>query len=405
MYHEIISGRFPLTFGQRIDLPRRGDWIDKGLSLALAGLLVLGLAFRDAKAQGPPGPGAMPPPVVEVAPVAVEDVNPPTEYVGHVEAIQQVDLRARVEGFLEHVNFKEGQFVRTGDVLYAIEHAPYEAKVDADKARVAEAEAKLTYATQRLKRLRAARPESVPGTDMDNAVAAGLQAKAQLAEAKANLTRSELDLSYTTIKAPISGRIGRTAYTQGNLVGPTSKPLARIVQIDPIRVVYSVSESELETIQTAWGDSSRQTGAPILLPTIRLPNGRVYRHSGQVDFINNEVDAATGTLAVWASFSNPDGVLLPGLYVTVLVKKSKPRMLPVVPQSSVLQDREGPYVLVVDQQKRVGIRRIQTGPTIGPKWAVESGLKKGDTIIVRGLLKVRPGMVVKAIPQAAGREK
>ena len=149
--------------------------------------------------------------MVTVAPVVEQDISPVTEYIGHVEAIQAVELRARVEGFLEKVNFREGDFVHAGDLLYVIEQAPYQARVDGDRARLEAARAELTRASQRLKRLREARPESIPATDLDNAVAAELTAKAQLAEAEATLASSELDLGYTKISAPINGRIGRTA--------------------------------------------------------------------------------------------------------------------------------------------------------------------------------------------------
>ncbi|MBW1980256.1 MAG: efflux RND transporter periplasmic adaptor subunit [Deltaproteobacteria bacterium] len=343
--------------------------------------------------------------MVRIVRVTLQDVNPPAEYVGHVEAIQAVDLRARVEGFLEQVNFREGDFVHAGGLLYLIEQAPYQARVAADKARVAQAEAELDRASRHLKRLRAARPESIRATDMDDAVAAELRAQAQLAEARATLTRSLLDLGYTTIKAPISGRLGRTAYTRGNLVNQASGPLARIVQMDPIRVVYSVSENEVAAIQMALKDSSPRSKKPILVPRIRLPNGELYEPPGRLDFVDNEVDKGTGTIAVWAVFENHDNLLLPGQYVTVLVSRSKPRMLPVVPQSAIQEDRQGRYVLVVDGSNRVLQRRVKTGPVVGAMWAIESGLAPEDKVIVQGVQKVRPGQIVKTTITGKGQER
>lgn len=376
-------------------LVKNESFLDHLTLLFLMATLFLAFAFPGGSAAGPPGPGAGGPPLVTVAPVTLQDVNPPAEYVGHVEAIQAVDLRARVEGFLEKVNFREGNFVHEGDLLYVIEQDLYQAKVDADRARVAQAQAALTKARQYLKRVQTVRSGGVSATDIDNAVAEELGARALLQEAQATLERSELDLGYTTVKAPISGRIGRTAFTRGNLVGPTSGPLARIVQLNPIRVVYSISENDLSSVQAGLKDADQHRRNALLVPHIRLADGKLYKSQGKIDFVNNEVDATTGTIAVRAIFDNPDGLLLPGQYVTVLVSKRKPRILPVVSQSAVQEDREGHYVLVVDNQDKVIQRRIKTGPFVGSYWAVESGLAKGEMVIVLGVQKVRPGQTVK----------
>jgi membrane fusion protein (multidrug efflux system) len=366
--------------------------------------LILALVSPSGIAAAPPGKGEGAPPLVTVAAATLQDVNPAAEYVGHIEAIQAVDVRARVEGFLEQVNFKEGDFVKAGDVLYLIEQAPYKAKVAADMARLAQVEAELERANRHLVRLRAARPESIRATDMDDAVAAQLTAQAQLSEARATLTRSELDLGYTTIKAPISGRLGRTAFTKGNLVNQASGSLARIVQLDPIRVVYSISQNDLTAIQMALKDSSQNNKDPFLIPRIKLPSEEIYEPAGQVDFVNNQVDASTGTIAVWAVFDNHDGLLLPGQYVTVLVRQSKAKMLPVIPQSAIQEDREGRYVLVVDGDNRVVQRRVKTGPVVGVMWAIESGLAAEERVIVEGVQKVSPGMVVKTTTGGQGQE-
>jgi RND family efflux transporter MFP subunit len=359
--------------------------------------LFLTLVFPLILSAAPPGSGNSPPPLVTVAPVILQDVNPPEEYVGHVEAVQTVDLQARVQGFLEQVKFKEGSFVHAGDLLYVIEQAPYQANVKADRARVEQLQAILTKASQYLERVRTVRTGGVSATDIDNAVAAELQAKAQLEEGRATLERSELNLGYTTIRAPINGRIGRTAYTAGNLVGPASVPLARIVQTDPIRVVYSISENDIATIQMALKDAAQRQKNPLLLPRIRLSTGITYPIAGQLDFVNNEVDAATGTIAVWALFDNVDGLLLPGQYVTVLVSRSEPKLMPVVPQSAVLEDNQGRYVLVVEDENRVSMRRVKCGPVIGVNWAIESGLTVGEIVIVEGTQKAQPGHIVKPI--------
>jgi len=339
----------------------------------------------------PSGSGREMLPLVTVAPVKIENINPPTEYIGHVEALQAVDLRARVEGFLEQINFNEGENVPAGKLLYVIEQAPYLAKVAIDKAQVAQAEAELTRANQHLKRLRSVLSASIPATDIDDAVAAQLRAEAQIAITQANLNRSLLDLGYTSIKAPISGRIGRTAYTRGNLVGPTSKPLARIVQMDPIRVVYSISDNDLAAIRMALNDAVGNQHSPALVPRLRLANGTIFDTEGRVDFVDNEMDPTTGTIAIWAEFDNPKNLLIPGQYVNVQVTLTQPKLLPVIPQAAVLVNQQGRYVMVVDRENIANVRPITIGEAVGTMWAVESGLKAGELVVVEGIQKVQPG--------------
>lgn len=368
-------------------------------------VLLLILVFPYGALAGPPGPGSGPSPLVTVAPVTLQDVNPATEYVGHVESIQSVDLRARVEGFLEKVDFKEGSDVQAGKLLYVIEQAPYQARVDAEKALVAQAEATLTRARQYLHRARTVRSGGVSATDLDNAVAEELRTRAHLEQERANLKIAQINLGYTLITAPISGRIGRTAFTRGNLVNTASGSLARIVQIDPIRVVYSISENDLVAIKVALKDADRGEKHPMLLPRIKLADGQILKTAGRVDFVDNTVDADTGTIAVWAVFDNHDGFLLPGQYVTVLITRSQPKLMTVVPQSAVLEDHDGRYVLVVNDQNRVDMRRVKTGPVVGVNWAITSGLATKDKVIVQGVQKVRPGMTVTTVIQGQKQER
>jgi membrane fusion protein (multidrug efflux system) len=366
-------------------------------SLPILILLLLPIIPSVAVAA-PPGSGRELIPLVTVAPVTIENINPPTEYIGHVEAIQAVDLRARVEGFLEQINFNEGENVPAGKLLYVIEQAPYLAKVAIDKAQVVQAEAELTRANQHLKRLRSVLSASIPATDIDDAVAAQLRAEAQIAIAQANLNRSLLDLGYTSIKAPISGRIGRNTYTHGNLVGPASKPLARIVQMDPIRVVYSISDNNFAAIQMALNDAVEGRRSPALVPRVRLANGTILETQGRIDFVDNEMDPATGTIAIRAEFDNSKGLLIPGQYVNVLVTLTQPKLRPVIPQSAVLVNQQGPYTLVVDKENIANVRPISLGQAVGTMWAVESGLNKGELVIVEGIQKVRPGQPVQINP-------
>ena len=373
---------------------------DKLKLLGLAALLGCLLAL------GAPGPAPAKPkdsapaqmPSVTVIKVPEMEVNPASEFVGRVEAIQAVDLKVRVEGYIHKVAFKDGAPVKEGELLLLIDQAPYRAKVNEAKAKVALAQASLDKAERYIVRLKSVRAGGVAATDMDNALAAQQTARAQLQEAKASLEQAEINLGYTTITAPISGRIGRAAFTVGNLVGPNSGALARLVQLDPIRVVWSISENEFVSAKLKAMENPAQSPA-LMVPRLRLPNGRMYGPTGKLDFTDPQVDPGTGTIAVRAVFANPDGVLLPGQYVTVLISRQEPRRMPVVPQSAVLEDREGLYVLTVDQESRVRARRITRGPEVGTGWAVESGLQAGETIIVHGLQMARPGQQVRTVLQ------
>lgn len=363
------------------------------LSVALA----LATALAAPAAAGPNDRAPEQPPVVTVLAVPEVAVNPAAEFVGRVETIQAVDLRARVEGFLKGLYFQEGGVVKAGALLIQLEQAPYKAKVHEAKAKVALAQAALDRAARYLTRLRTVRSGGVAATDMDSAISSEQIARAQLQEARAGLELAEINLGYTTITAPIAGRIGRAMHTLGNLVGPGSGPLARIVQLDPIRVVYSVSENEfVDARLKALSDPGVSPAQ--LVPRLKLPNGQVYASEGRMGFSDPQVDPGTGTIAMRAVFPNPDGVLLPGQYVQVLIRRKKSRALPVVPQSAVLEDRTGLYVLVVDAGDVVRRRGITRGAAVETGWAVESGLKAGEIIIVHGLQKVRPGQKVRTVP-------
>ena len=353
------------------------------------------LTLSAVLANAAPAKQEPPPPLVMVSTVAEQEVNPAVEYVGHVEAVQEVSLQARISGLLEQVNFKEGSDVRVGDLLYVIEQAPYQAKVNAAQARMNKAQIALTRARDYLQRIQNVRSGGVSATDIESGEADVLAAEAELQETNAALALAELDLGYSRVSAPINGRIGATALTKGNLCGPASGPLARIVQLDPIRVQYSVSENDLAAIKMALDDSSSKQKKDLLQTQIRLPGGKLLALSGKVDFVDNKVDASTGTISVRLIFDNPEGLLLPGQYVTVLLSRKQARVMPMIPQAAVLEDREGRYVLVVDAQNQVEQRRVKTGVISGQLWAIESGLAAGEMVIVQGVQKVRPGQTVK----------
>lgn len=379
-------------------------------ALALA-LPPLGLPLEAAAQQS--GQSA-PPPAVVVATVKDEEISQSAQFVGRIQAIQQVALQARVEGFLEEVDFQEGALVKNGELLYQIETAPYEAalagaqaSLAAGNAAQASAQAALTDADltlERQKSLLKSGTASQAAVDKAQSVRdqnyAQLQgALAQIAEANAQIQTAQLNLGYTKVTSPIDGRIGKTNYTQGNLVNPASGTLSTVVQMNPIRVVFSIAERDYVNVVEDRAETPNVDMRDDFVPSLLLPNGKVYDQKGQISFVDNQVDPQTGTIAVYADFANEDYELVPGSFVTVTVEVGKPQSLPVIPAGAVLQDKDGPYVLVVDTDDRAQIRRIETAKKTSTGWAVSKGLTQGETIIVDGIQKVRPGMVVS--PQTA----
>jgi len=341
-------------------------------------------------AQGPGGP----PPLVQVTHVQLLDTTQAEKYIGHVEAIQSVDLRARVEGYLQKINFQEGSFVQEGQLLYVIEQAPYKAHVASAVARLNQAEANLFKTKTRLRRLRSAHPESVPQTDLDDAQAAADLAKAEVQEAEASLELSKIDLDYTTIESPMDGRIGKSFYKKGDLVGASSGPLAEIVSIDPIRILFSVSDRDIDIMKEAFADAHTQNADPNLAVHITFPDQTAYPHQGTIEFIDNKMDPQTGTIAVWAQLDNPEGQLVPGQYVNVFVQSAEADMQPAVSQTAVQRDREGDFVFVVNQGNTVEKRRIKTGKVKDDMVIVASGLQKDELVVVQGIQKAVPGQRV-----------
>src|SRR5262249_53461779 len=324
------------------------------------------------------------PPSVIVAPVVAQAVAPSTEFVGRVESIQTFDARARVEGYLQDVAFQEGADVKAGDLLFVIEPARYQSDLDAARARQAGAEAAAQQAARSFTRTQQLTSRgTATEAALDDATAARDRANADLQAAEAAVKSAELTLSYTRVVSPIAGRLGVVSATRGNLVGPNSGVLATVVQLEPIRVVFSVSERDIVTVRQRYRATSLQELADRYVPTLKLSNGTDYPHPGRITVIDNRVDPNTGTVAVRAEFPNPEYLLLPGQFVSVVVRPGETQRRPEVPVTAVQRDREGPYVLVVDQQNRVAQRRIETGSQIEQAFVVNSGLQEGVTVIVQ----------------------
>ncbi len=345
-------------------------------------------------AQQPGASQATPPPAVVIGKIEVQQVSNPMQFTARVEAIEAVDIRARVTGFLHSVTFKDGQVVKAGDTLFEIEPNELDALVASARAQVARAEATRTSAERTLARNRDlfAR-RTVSQAVLDEAQAAFDVAAADVQVAEATLNTAELNLSYARITAPISGSIGRATFTIGNLVGPDSGSLARIVSLDPIRVAFAMTEGLLVTVR------QQQAGGGTIDPdalklSLRLANGTDYDEPGRVEFVENEVDPQTGTVTARAVFPNPNHVLIPGQFVTLSVQEKEVPSLPVVPQTAVLQDREGRFVYLLGNGNTVSQRRIKTGVRVGSGWAITEGLSGGEEVVVQGIQRLADGMTV-----------
>ncbi|CAO3382773.1 efflux RND transporter periplasmic adaptor subunit [Azospirillum argentinense] len=359
--------------------------------LAVSCLLAL-LLPGGAPAQQP---GNAPPPTVTTEVVRDREVTPTSEFIGRVQAIQDFEARARVEGFIEQVAFQEGQNVTKDTLLYVIEQAPYQAAVDSAKADLARAQATQREAQRAFQRAQELRTRgNISQADVDQAQAGQETAEADIMQTQAKLRQAELNLGYTRISSPIDGRIGATAMTVGDLVNPSSGPLATVVQLDPIRVVFSVSDRDVLQVQRASPDLASTEAVNRFVPALKLADGSEYEQRGKVAFASNRIDPQTGTIPVYADFANPKALLLPGQYVTVLIRPAQTERQPVVPVSAIQQDQQGSYVLVLDQQNRAQRRPIEPGPQLDQVIAVPKGVQAGETVIVGGAQKVRPGMAV-----------
>lgn len=339
-----------------------------------------------------------PPPLtaVTVTPVALLKVANTVERVGRVQAIEDVELRARVKGFLEKRLFQEGADVEKGDLLFVIEQDEYKTKVAMAEAQLARAKAELDNTQRALARSKALRGRgNISQAAHDDATSANLQAKADVKAAEAELRSAELNLSYTEIHAPFAGRISRSQYSVGDLVGPDSEALAELVSLDPIHVYVEVPENVLFDARRQNAERAKKGEAnPAITPRLRFRDGSYYPHTGVVDFRDNRINQTTGTQTARGKFPNPDKLLLPGQYLEVVVQIGEEEERLVIPQASVQEDQAGRFVLVVDDADTVSIRRVVLGDQHGIYYVVESGLSEGERVIFQGVQKVRPGMMV-----------
>ena len=366
-------------------------------------------AFGVQRAMAQPGPGG--PPAVGVVTVKQQAVTQTDQFVGRIQAINRVDLVARVTGFLEKQLFVEGPGGRPGQVLYHFQKPASAADPHTKAATVAQANAQLQNASITLGRASALlnTPAGQRST-VDDATASQRSNAALLMAAQAQLRTSQINLGYTDIAAPIAGKISQTNITVGNVVGPTTGTLATIVGQDPMYIIFPIAVSASIELRDRYADKG---GASAVVIKLKLPSGKIYDQDGHIDYVGPSVSATTDTLTIRGKIANPvrDGMLqgaagdrelTDGEFVTVLLRGAEPIQALAIPQAAVLSDQTGSYVYVVGEGNKADIRRITLGQPVGAMATVSVGLKQGETVISDGLQRVHPGQPVNPAPSAPG---
>ncbi len=319
------------------------------------------------------------------------------DFVGRVDATDRVEIRARVKGYLDAVLFKEGEIVKKGDPLYRIEKGLFQADVVNAQGALERTKAAKTLTAIQLQRAEDLLAKSA-GTAVarDQALAADQQAEGAIMADQASLDTANINLGYTDIVSPITGKISKTNITVGNVVGPDTGVLTTIVSQDPMYVTFPVSQRELldAHLSTDPADLAK------VKIKIRFADGSTYKHEGTINFLDVSVNRATDTVLARATIPNPDGTLIDGQLVSVSVQAGEPQEKVVIPQGALIADQEGVYVFVVEDGKAV-VKRIKPGGELGANVVVNEGLKGGEQVIVEGLQSIRPGQPVQAAPMPA----
>jgi membrane fusion protein (multidrug efflux system) len=352
-------------------------------------MMICGIVAPVFAQQAPTGPV----PVGTIA-AAKTPIARSADFVGRVQAINRVEVVARVTGYLDAVLFTEGDTVKEGQALYRIEKDQFQAAVDQAAGALQSSQAK-----KLLTAIQYQRAEDLMKTNAgtvvarDQALTADRSMDAQILIDQANLETAKINLGYTDITSPITGKIGRTALTKGNVVSPQTGTLTTIVSQDPIYVLFPVSQRTIRRAQ----DPDHAVDVNGLKVKLRFPDGSTYGEIGKIDFVDVTVDQSTDTVQVRAVFPNPKSSLIDGQLVNVTIEAGTPQEQIVIPQSALITDQQGLYIFVVDDGKAV-IRRIKTGPASGEDVVVTEGLTGGELVIVQGLQTLRPGEAVRATP-------
>jgi len=349
-------------------------------------------------------------PSVAVAEVKTVEFNPPSEYVGHVQPIQEVDILPHIEGYVKRVCFNEGEAVKAGDVLFEIDAEQYEAALNLRKSNVRSAEAKVLVAraeVDRAKRyydrLTGADDRGVTATERDtaettlaSAQAALNSAEAGVAEAKALMAIAEFNLKHTLIHSPISGRIGKAFHHVGDFVSPSKSPLAHVVQFDPIRVVFPISDRDCDAWRRAAERTSRDIRDTRRLRLV-LPDGSFYAKTGALDFSDNEMDRETATVVMHVRFENASERLMPNQFVKVVSDEFTPEKVTAVPTQAMVKGTDDWAVWVVGADSAVSRRTVEPSVVWNGLTAVRKGLQPGERVVAQGTHKLQDGVVVRIV--------
>lgn len=371
------------------------------ISLQAFALIAATLFPIPAMSQGTPSA----PPAVGVVKAVFKPMAESTEINGRIEARHRVDLIARVTAFMNERLFTEGDDVTKGQILYRLERAPFQADVEVKEAAVAQAKAQLENADLTLARAQELLQKS-SGTQVavDSALATQRVAAAQVKAAEAQLHQSQINLDYTEIRSPIDGRIGRTSITVGNVVGPTSGALATVVSPDPMYVTFPVAVRRVIELRERYADKG---GFDAVKIRVRLPNGEIYGQTGKLDFIDIGVAKDTDTITLRGTIANPVILatgeskireLTDGVFVTVSLEAVEPLKVLAIPRAAILSDQQGDYVFVVNDKNVAEQRRVKLAQSTPEIAAMAEGLKPSEQVVVEGIQRVRPNIVVAPAP-------
>ncbi|MCC7251789.1 efflux RND transporter periplasmic adaptor subunit [Hyphomicrobium sp.] len=375
-------------------------------ALTAALLLSLPLAACGEAPNASSGAAAPPAPKVSVAKPVQKLVSDYDEYVGRFVAFDFVEVRSRVSGYLDKIHFTDGQLVKQGDDLFTIDRRPFMASLDQTKAALEQAKANLAFAEADLKR----GSHLVPGTSitqqtLDQRTQAKRVAEASVMAQEAAVTQADLDLQFTELKAPISGRIGDRRVSIGNLVtggtaGSTTL-LATVASVDPIRFEFTMDEaSYLRYLKVATAQASSSANRGMSIPVrLKLIDEDTFKHEGKIDFVDNVIDRSSGTIRARAEFKNPDGKLTPGMFGRIQITTSPPATALLVPDSAIATEQVRKFVYALSPDDVANPKYVTLGPIVDGLRVITAGLDANDTVVVNGLMRVRPG--VKVAPEQA----